>query len=289
LTLVDPSGREAHSPNEAAMNEPQLSATPARARRGLIKRFRKIGLREAAKQQKLLASRGTTILTREMVAGEGVIDALTSRGAGNLKIQESKTLTIWKRGGHYVTESGEIIETHVREMVTKAVAQVRRQAAGLAEVMESDTPVSGNILITVRGPESLVAQVRTIAQEFVSKMDSPRVGIGVISQYAVDRMLGGAKAIAPQLALGFAAEHDERRVTHAAEIQSSGATPTPADLDFMRREGFEYKPGPSGPAWVNHPSVLQRIDRALGALTIFLGDPMFLQHLSEPRPLPNAV
>ena len=259
----------------------------------------RVGARAAMDQLKLVTSKGMEIVRKELTVDSGRVDALTARLNNDtlkgMRGLEQKSLTAWKKGGYYLTQSGELVESRVEGKIISALEQAERYSGDLTKAL--DRPMGVNVLFTVRGPEWVVKQVRTIAARIVGQREGTRVGgVGVISERAVksalakaptsegfeatltglQKGLSGLKSISPALLMGFAAQWHEDVINRENAVMLSPFPPSPKDVAFMKAGGFDYTPGPSGaPSWKANPTVEQRFTRIGGALIILLGDPMF--------------
>jgi RHS repeat-associated protein len=195
MRFVDPDGRAEQTPASAP------AADGVKPRGGDPRVNAAVGEQGALAQQALLESKGMTIEGREIPVEGGRIDVLTSKVGKGLRALEQKTLTAWKKGGHYLTEKGQLIVENVDARLRSMLAQVQRHLRGLAQARAADPtvrlPTSENILITVRAPEQIVEQVRARAQALAAGMETSvegtRVGIGVISERAVRGAARGPK------------------------------------------------------------------------------------------------
>ena len=222
-----------------------------------------VGARSAIDQLKLITSKGTEIVRHELSTYRGRADALTARLKNGeltgLRGLEQKSLTAWKKGGYYLTESGELIVSRVEGKIISALEQAERYSADLTQAL--DRPTGVNVLFTVRAPEWVVTQVRKIATRIVGQREGIRAGgVGVISERAVksalakapaaegsfeemlkglQKGLSGLKSVAPQLLLGFTAQIHENVINKEYAIMLSPLPPSPQDIAFMKAGGYE--------------------------------------------------
>ncbi|GIJ51669.1 hypothetical protein Val02_85550 [Virgisporangium aliadipatigenens] len=176
LRLVDRDGRQ----EKPAQPGPDTANVKPR---GDIRVNAAVGAEQATRQQALITSKGTNVVAREVPIPEGRLDAVTSRLGRGLRALEQKSLTAWKKGGHYVDELGKLRSENVDAMIRKAVEQVQRHMKGLEKLRVENPdlvlPTRENILITVRGPKAVVAGVMARAKVIAAETG---IGIGVIAE-----------------------------------------------------------------------------------------------------------
>jgi hypothetical protein len=243
-----------------------------------------------------------TVHETEVPVPEGRLDSITSRLGKGLRSLESKTMTMWKKGGYYLTEQGEMIVEHVDASLQRMVDQSRKHVEGMRALKaanpERAIPASENILVTVRAPKAIVDQVRLRAQALAARMEGPRIGIGVIGESALSRLgstasrvagkvAGGVKSIGPSLAVGFLAGQLEADYEREFSIRTGGA-PTSDEAAFMQSRGFSYDE--TAHEWTSHMSLGQKVERILNGLTVWIGDPVWVSKIAQPpRWDPNSA
>ena len=294
LGLVDPDGRAEAPPRTTAA--PETSNVPA-PRGGNIQVNARVGAEGAAKQGQLLESKGMTIHGREVPVPGGRLDSVTSRAGQGLRSLEHKTMTMFKKGGYYRTDEGELIVARLEARLQKMVDGSRNHVEGMlarkAAHPELAFPTSENILITVRAPKAVVDQVRQVAQGLATRMEGVRIGIGVVGERALSRLeptasrvankaAGAVRSIAPSLALGFIVGSLEADYGREFAMHDRTLVPSAEDAAFMQSRGFAYDEATH--EWAVHASVWQRIERVVDGLTIWIGDPVWVyEQAQRPR------
>jgi RHS repeat-associated protein len=330
-TSCDPAGLNGgpnpytYGRNSPAIHRDDRGLTPAdQVAQKQLSRNVQVGAATQANQAGLVTKSGSTVIGQEVTiqAGKGGsrLDAITARAGKGYRSLESTAITAWKRGGKYVDEAGNLIESAIRSRIEEKVAQVQKhieQLHALPQAVRAELearlgglPTTENLLITFRGPEEHLPRVREIAQDIYSKLEGPRPGIGVIAEKvrasaprissAAEHLGATAISMAPGLLLSALDAVHENTKEDAADFRMTGKWPTASDMALERGAGYEFAPvfslskSESGEVkieekarWVHNPDLGVRIEEALIGLGNMIFDPTYIETHTQQMTVPD--